>query len=96
MFLILDILFGSIIRLATPPKRRHVPDDEFCHFADGLQMTEVARVPTSSIPNEVNLANITYEQHEILDFNMDAQQPTAASDQMRGFGHVKRGCLQGR
>jgi len=81
----LNILFGSIIRLATPPKRRHVPDDEFRHLADGLQLTEVARVPTSSVRSEVNLANITYEQ-QLLNLKMDAQEPAAASDQIVDSG----------
>jgi solute carrier family 25 (mitochondrial phosphate transporter), member 23/24/25/41 len=82
----LNILFGSIIRLATPPKRRHVPDDEFRHFADGLGLTEVARVPTSSVSNEMNIANNTYDQHQIPNFKMDAQEPAAASDQIVDSG----------
>ena len=82
----LNILFGSIIRLATPPKRRHVPDDESRHFADGLRITEVACVPTSSVPNEVNFANITYEQHQIPNFKIDTQEPTTASDQVMDSG----------
>jgi solute carrier family 25 (mitochondrial phosphate transporter), member 23/24/25/41 len=82
----LNILFGSIIRLATPPKRRHVPDDEFRHLANGLQLTEVARVPISSVPSEVNLANITYEQQQLPNFKMGAQEPAAASDQIVDSG----------
>jgi solute carrier family 25 (mitochondrial phosphate transporter), member 23/24/25/41 len=84
----LNILFGSIIRLATPPKRQHVPDDESRHFVDGIGITEVARLPASSVPNEVNFANITNKQHQIPNFKMDAQEPAAAaaSDQIVDSG----------
>ncbi len=82
----LNILFGSIIRLANPPKRRYAPDEESHHFADGLRMTEVARIPLSSITNEGNLANIAYKQHQLSNFKMDIKHSAAASDQIVDSG----------
>lgn len=75
----LTILFGSIIRLATPPKRRH-PEHEFSHVADGLRTTGVVPVPPSSVPNEVNCTNTTYQQLQAATLKMNTQQPSAASD----------------
>jgi solute carrier family 25 (mitochondrial phosphate transporter), member 23/24/25/41 len=80
---VLNILFGSILRLASRPKRQQVPDDEFHQLADGLRISEAAHVPTSITPNEVNLAN---KQRQISSFEMDARLPGAASDQMVDSG----------
>jgi solute carrier family 25 phosphate transporter 23/24/25/41 len=86
MSLILDALLGSILRLANPPKRRHAPDDKSHQIADILRMTKVARVPTSGIPNEVNLDKVKHEQHQLSNFEIDAQQLATASNQMVDWG----------
>jgi solute carrier family 25 (mitochondrial phosphate transporter), member 23/24/25/41 len=72
----LTIFFGSIIRLATPPKRRHISAHESYHDTDGL---EVAPVPASNLPNEVDSTKTTQTQHQATTVKMSAQQP-AASD----------------